>query len=65
MIVKNDAVLEVKLDGKVLRSSKKNHVQPSEMITLTLGSGRARGRGELRRRDRDLDTMRRRHDDGN
>ena len=37
MIVKNDALLEVKLDGKVLLSSKKNHVQPSEMITLTLG----------------------------
>jgi NADPH-dependent 2,4-dienoyl-CoA reductase/sulfur reductase-like enzyme len=37
MIVKNDAVLEVKRDGKVLRSIKKNHVQPSEMITLSLG----------------------------
>jgi NADPH-dependent 2,4-dienoyl-CoA reductase/sulfur reductase-like enzyme len=37
MIVKNDAVLEVRLDGKVLRSVKKSHVQPSEMITVTLG----------------------------
>jgi NADPH-dependent 2,4-dienoyl-CoA reductase/sulfur reductase-like enzyme len=37
MIVKNDALLEVKLDGKVLRSVKKNHVQPSEMITISLG----------------------------
>jgi NADPH-dependent 2,4-dienoyl-CoA reductase/sulfur reductase-like enzyme len=37
MIVKNDAVLEARLDGKVLRSVKKNHVQPSEMITLSLG----------------------------
>jgi hypothetical protein len=37
MIVKNDAVLEVRLDGKVMRSIKKNHVQPSEMITLSLG----------------------------
>jgi NADPH-dependent 2,4-dienoyl-CoA reductase/sulfur reductase-like enzyme len=37
MIVKNDAVLEVKVDGKLLRSVKKNHVQPSEMITLSLG----------------------------
>jgi NADPH-dependent 2,4-dienoyl-CoA reductase/sulfur reductase-like enzyme len=37
MIVKNDALLEVKLDGKVLLSAKKNHVQPSEMISLTLG----------------------------
>jgi NADPH-dependent 2,4-dienoyl-CoA reductase/sulfur reductase-like enzyme len=38
MIVKNDATLEVKRDGKVLRSVKKNHVQPSEMITLSLGA---------------------------
>jgi NADPH-dependent 2,4-dienoyl-CoA reductase/sulfur reductase-like enzyme len=38
LIVKNDAVLEVKLDGKVLRSVKKNHVQPSEMITMSLGA---------------------------
>lgn len=37
MIVKNDALLEVKLDGKLLVSSRKNHVQPSEMITLSLG----------------------------
>jgi NADPH-dependent 2,4-dienoyl-CoA reductase/sulfur reductase-like enzyme len=37
MIVKNDALLEVRLGGKVLFSSRKNHVQPSEMITLTLG----------------------------
>ena len=37
MIVKNDALLEVRLEGKVLLSAKKNHVQPSEMISLTLG----------------------------
>lgn len=37
MIVKNDALLEVKLDGKVLLSVKKNHIQPSEMISLSLG----------------------------
>jgi NADPH-dependent 2,4-dienoyl-CoA reductase/sulfur reductase-like enzyme len=37
MIVKNDALLEAKLDGKVLLSIKKNHVQPSEMITVSLG----------------------------
>jgi pyruvate/2-oxoglutarate dehydrogenase complex dihydrolipoamide dehydrogenase (E3) component len=37
MIVKNDALLEIKLDGKPLRSQKKNHVQPSEMLTLELG----------------------------
>jgi NADPH-dependent 2,4-dienoyl-CoA reductase/sulfur reductase-like enzyme len=38
MIVKNDAVLEVKLDGKPIRSVKKGHVQPSEMITIALGA---------------------------
>jgi NADPH-dependent 2,4-dienoyl-CoA reductase/sulfur reductase-like enzyme len=37
MVVKNDAVLEVKLDGKVLRSTKKAHVQPSEMLSVSLG----------------------------
>ncbi|MGA2546212.1 MAG: FAD-dependent oxidoreductase [Rectinemataceae bacterium] len=37
MIVKNDALLEVKLEGKVLLSAKKNHIQPSEMISLRLG----------------------------
>ena len=37
MIVKNDAILEVRLDGKILLSTRKSHVQPSEMITLTLG----------------------------
>jgi pyruvate/2-oxoglutarate dehydrogenase complex dihydrolipoamide dehydrogenase (E3) component len=38
MIVKNDAALEIRLDGELLRSSKKAHVQPSEMLSLTLGS---------------------------
>ena len=38
MIVRNDAVLEARIDGKVLCSIKKNHVQPSEMITLSLGA---------------------------
>jgi NADPH-dependent 2,4-dienoyl-CoA reductase/sulfur reductase-like enzyme len=37
MIVKNDALLEVRLDGKVLLSLKKAHIQPSEMISITLG----------------------------
>jgi len=45
MIVKNDAVLEIKLDGKVLRSSKKGHVQPSEMMTITLGAAELEGAG--------------------
>jgi NADPH-dependent 2,4-dienoyl-CoA reductase/sulfur reductase-like enzyme len=47
MIVKNDALLEVKLDGKVLVSAKKNHVQPSEMITLTLGKTELAAAAEL------------------
>lgn len=38
LIVKNDAILEVKLDNKVVRSVKKSHIQPSEMITLGLGA---------------------------
>ena len=37
LIVKNDAVLELKIDNRVVRSIKKGHVQPSEMINLTIG----------------------------
>ena len=37
MVVKNGAVLEVKVDGRVVKSVKKPHVQPSEMLTLSLG----------------------------
>jgi NADPH-dependent 2,4-dienoyl-CoA reductase/sulfur reductase-like enzyme len=37
LIVKNDAVLEIRADNRVIRSVKKNHVQPSEMINLSLG----------------------------
>jgi hypothetical protein len=47
MIVKNDAVLEVRLDGKVMRSIKKNHVQPSEMITLSLGKAELEALAEM------------------
>jgi pyruvate/2-oxoglutarate dehydrogenase complex dihydrolipoamide dehydrogenase (E3) component len=36
LIVKNDAVLELRADKKVIRSFKKSHIQPSEMITLDL-----------------------------
>jgi len=36
MIVKNDAVLEIRLDNRVIRSKKERHVQPSEMINLKL-----------------------------
>ncbi|MDR1950555.1 MAG: NAD(P)/FAD-dependent oxidoreductase [Spirochaetaceae bacterium] len=37
LIVKNDARLELRLDNRVIRSVKKDHVQPSEMINLCLG----------------------------
>ena len=37
LIVKNDAVLEVKLNNKVVRSQRKSHIQPSEMISFNLG----------------------------
>jgi NADPH-dependent 2,4-dienoyl-CoA reductase/sulfur reductase-like enzyme len=37
MVVKTDAALELKLDGLVIRSIKKNHIQPSEMISLKIG----------------------------
>ena len=37
LVVKNDALLEAKLNNRVVRSSKKSHVQPSEMMTLVLG----------------------------
>lgn len=37
MVVKNDAALEIRLDGELVRSIKKPHIQPSEMLSLTLG----------------------------
>lgn len=37
MVVKNDAVLEIYLDNRLIKTQKKGHVQPSEMISLTLG----------------------------
>jgi pyruvate/2-oxoglutarate dehydrogenase complex dihydrolipoamide dehydrogenase (E3) component len=36
LVVKNDARLEVRLDGAVVKSRKLAHVQPSEMLSLTL-----------------------------
>jgi NADPH-dependent 2,4-dienoyl-CoA reductase/sulfur reductase-like enzyme len=36
LIVKNSAVVEARLAGNLVRQAKKSHVQPSEMITLTL-----------------------------
>jgi len=37
LVVRNDVRLEVRMDGKVLRSIRKAHVQPSEMLSVTLG----------------------------
>jgi NADH dehydrogenase FAD-containing subunit len=37
MIVKNDAVLELRILDKIIKRIKRNHVQPSEMIDLTIG----------------------------
>jgi NADPH-dependent 2,4-dienoyl-CoA reductase/sulfur reductase-like enzyme len=37
LIVKNEAVLEARLDNSVVKSLKKTHVQPSEMLSLSLG----------------------------
>lgn len=45
LVVKNDAVLEAKLDGRTVRAAKKNHVQPSEMLTLVLGPKELEGAG--------------------
>lgn len=45
MVVKNDALLEAKIDGKVIASKKKPHVQPSEMLSLVLGPKELSGAG--------------------
>jgi NADPH-dependent 2,4-dienoyl-CoA reductase/sulfur reductase-like enzyme len=39
MVIKNDAVIELRLDNRVIRSRKERHVQPSEMISLEMGPG--------------------------
>ena len=39
LVVKNDASLEVTLDGLMIRTRKLAHVQPSEMIRLALAAG--------------------------
>jgi NADPH-dependent 2,4-dienoyl-CoA reductase/sulfur reductase-like enzyme len=36
LVVKNDAVLELRLDNRLIRSVKHKHVQPSEMINLKI-----------------------------
>lgn len=45
MVAKNDAVLEFRLDKRVIRSIKKSHVQPSEMISLSVGPKDFKGAG--------------------
>ncbi|MDR1445348.1 MAG: NAD(P)/FAD-dependent oxidoreductase [Treponema sp.] len=37
LIVKNDAVLELRLDNQIIKSIKHSHVQPSEMINVRFG----------------------------
>jgi NADPH-dependent 2,4-dienoyl-CoA reductase/sulfur reductase-like enzyme len=43
MVVKNDAVLELRLDNQVIRSVKERHVQPSEMINVKIGPNDFKG----------------------
>jgi NADH dehydrogenase FAD-containing subunit len=38
MVVKSDAVLELRLDNQVFKTIKQNHVQPSEMINVTINA---------------------------
>ncbi|GAB1431383.1 FAD-dependent oxidoreductase [Spirochaetota bacterium] len=37
LIVKNDAQLEVRINNRLVKSIKKTHIQPSEMLTVDLG----------------------------
>ncbi len=37
LIVKNDATIEVKVNNRIVKSVRKNHIQPSEMLALELG----------------------------
>jgi hypothetical protein len=37
MIVKNDAVLAIKLDNQLVKTVRQRHVQPSEMISVGIG----------------------------
>lgn len=45
LIVKNDAILEVRMDNRVIRSRNKSHVQPSEMISVALDQKDLSGAG--------------------
>jgi hypothetical protein len=48
LIVKNKAELVVKLDGEEIKKKKLTHVQPSEMISLTLKKEDVAGATELK-----------------
>jgi hypothetical protein len=37
MVIKNDAVIELRLNNRLIRGRKERHVQPSEMISLNIG----------------------------
>ncbi len=39
MIVKNSAMIEIKVDGKIIKTIKKHHIQPSEMVSMDLHCG--------------------------
>lgn len=43
MIVANETDLEIRLDNRVIKRIQKSHVQPSEMITLSLGKKELEG----------------------
>jgi len=39
MVTKNDAVIELRINNRVIHSRKERHVQPSEMIRVKIGHG--------------------------
>ncbi|MCX7655369.1 MAG: NAD(P)/FAD-dependent oxidoreductase [Treponemataceae bacterium] len=46
MVVANETELEIRLDNRVIKRIQKSHVQPSEMITLSLGKKELEGARE-------------------
>jgi hypothetical protein len=45
LVVKNDAVLELRHERELIKSFRKGHVQPSEMISVNLGPKELEGLG--------------------
>ena len=37
MVIKNDAVIELRLNNRIIHSKKERYIQPSEMISLKIG----------------------------